>query len=215
MSETLNFRRGARAAVEATIAHDVEVGRLVRSREANRYPGACRTCHIRVEAGEGVVFQMPGESAWIVIHKDGQCPLPIEIPRIEAKTGQVYTGLLWPGIYTMVDANGAHVTYRVRVQATTDKFAPGETIIDYLSGPDNTSDYTSFAFVRDGSLVVWKRFRLSEDVGVQHKIRGALALLRDPSRATVARTCIRCNALLTVPESLEAGMGPTCRSKGW
>lgn len=214
MSSSPNFRRGAQAAAAA----DVEVQRLTRGRSANRYPGDCRLCGLHVGPLEGIAYQ--GPKGWIVEHKDGQCPMPVTVtrlPRIEAKNGQVYTGRLLPGIYTMVDNRGEHVTYRVRVQASDADFAPGEAIIEYLSGPDNDSDYTPFGFVRDSGLVVWKRYRLraESDPDLKYRINGALALLRDPSRAKVSRNCIRCNATLTTPESIEAGMGPTCRDKGW
>jgi len=210
-----HFRRGTGAAAAAAEPAQPEVTRLTRSRSANRYPGECTSCHQTVNAGEGTVTNVNGH--WLVKHV--QCPM-IEVrslPRVQSSTGQVYNGPLLPGIYTMTDANGDHVTYRVRVQSTSDTFAPGETIIDFLSGPDNTTDYTSFAFLKNGSLVVWKRFRVlrDSDPSIRHKIDGALALLRDPERADVARTCIRCNALLTTPESIAAGMGPTCRDKGW
>lgn len=204
-----HFRRGTEAASRAK----VEVTRLTRSRSANRYPGTCPHCGGTVAPGEGVVFRS-GEQ-WVTEHTNGQCPMPVSVsqmPRVQAKSGQTYVGPLMPGIYTLEDNQGGHMTYRVRVQASDADFAPGEAVIEFLSGPNNTADYTPFGFLKPGSLVVWKKFRTE---AYRYQVGGAQALLRDPSRAKVSRNCIRCNATLTTPESIEAGIGPTCAGKGW
>ena len=212
------FRRGTDSAAQADRPAPASQAPAARPSgsfaKANKYPGTCPHCGGTVEVGAGTVRSQDGK--WVTEHKDGQCPLPdasAPAPRIQAKTGQVFTGPLLPGIYTMEDNRGGHVTYRIRVQGSEEDFAPGETIIEFLSGPDNTSDYTSFAFVKPGPrLVVWKRYR---DEGHRYQVGGAEALLRDPSRAQVSRNCIRCNATLTTPESIAAGIGPTCAGKGW
>lgn len=155
----------------------------------------------------------------VFLDTDAQAPVftrPIEPPAhhvtVRAANGQVYYGVA-PGTYTITLPNGAYRTFRIRVQGSDEDFAPGKAIIEHLSGSSNTSDYTPFAFLggREGtSLYPWKRF-----LGSEALLADARYFLSHLSEAEVARNCIRCNALLTTPESLAAGIGPTCERKGW
>ena len=115
------------------------------------------------------------------------------------------------GFYTVVFPSGSYRTLRVKTQEAGAKFAPGEQIVSFLSGSDNESDYTGFAFLKpDGRTFVWKRF----------KENGALALAlnvltRDPEAAGQeyslrSNRCRRCNRTLTVPASINRGYGPVC-----
>jgi len=204
MSVTPTFRRGAGQAADLP-----EVTRLTRGRRANRYPGTCPKCGQTVRAGEGIAI--PGPSGWAVEHDE--CPMlapEVAEPSVKSSSGQTYEGVR-PGVYTMSYRDGHSRTFRIQVQASTADFAPGEAIISFLSGSDNTRDYTSFGFVRSNHLVAWKRFR-EGDTGL---LDDAQAFLADPSQARAALECIRCHRLLTTPESIEAGVGPECREKGW
>lgn len=134
--------------------------------------------------------------------------------RIQAANGQVYSGL-GPGTYTLTFADGHYRTFRVRVQGTEESFAPGKTILEHLVGPQNTDDYQSFGFIvsthQGPRLQAWKRFK----AGHTDLLADAEYFLAHLDEAEVARTCIRCNALLTVPESIALGIGPTCAKRGW
>lgn len=195
-----------------------EVTRLTRGRRANRYPGPCAKCKKTVQGGEGIAYLPEEQGSWVVEHTE--CPMiepeafapkPDEASA-SATTGQTYEGVR-PGTYTMTYPAGHSRTFKVRVQSSDDAFAPGEAIISVLSGPDNTRDFTSFGFVRGNHLVAWKKFRArQESAGL---LDDAQAFLADPSQARAALTCIRCHRLLTTPESIEAGLGPECRTKGW
>lgn len=114
------------------------------------------------------------------------------------------------GIYTIEHAKG-HTTFRIRIQETTSNFAPGQTVIAMLTGPDNESDYTSFGFLRDGRLHPFKSFRSNEGL-----LELANDFLRNPDADNVkaSKRCARCHRLLTTPESVAAGFGPECASKG-
>lgn len=114
----------------------------------------------------------------------------------------------WPGIYT-VETDEGHTTFRIELQASDAKFAPGSTVISLLVGPDNTADYTSFGFVKAGRLHPFKSFRSHEGL-----IEKANLFLRDPEAALVAKHCARCNRVLTTPESIASGMGPECSKRG-
>jgi hypothetical protein len=120
--------------------------------------------------------------------------------------------MIYDGIYTVETPDG-HRTFLVRTQAQDADFAPGKTVMSYLSGPDNSKDYTGFAFVvhrADGSSInVWKRHRDNEAL-----VRDVLLFSQDVENALVAAHCSACHRILTVPASIFRGLGPDCAKKG-
>lgn len=102
------------------------------------------------------------------------------------------------------------------------KWANGAMVVSYLSGSDNTADYTTMAFVRGNRVVLFRKF--AGNSGMERL--GALAqTLVDPSVRTEAHekflanaelhalesgSCMRCGKTLTVPASLHRGLGPEC-----
>lgn len=110
-------------------------------------------------------------------------------------------------------ATGNHRTFRIKTQADDSTFAPGERIVALLDGPDNTSNYLQFGFVKpDGSIILWKRYRNSE------VFQTYVNMLRHPQWWTLQRgvryqyegRCRRCNRTLTDPLSISSGIGPVC-----
>lgn len=197
-----------------------------RSKRSNRYEGNCRHCGVTVPAGEGHLGPKV-EGQWTVEHPEGKCPTEETEP--EMAEASDYTEPLWPGVYT-VDDGVSHRTFRIAVQRHDAKFAPGATIIEYLKGRDNDSDYTGFAFLRGGKLQVWKRFAEGEMVSyaavlVAHADAVALAANKDEAitvehdgssyTIVAAKHCIRCGRTLSTLESVTAGIGPECRRLGW
>lgn len=120
------------------------------------------------------------------------------------------------GFYT-VSTGETHRTFRVHTQAQDADFAPGKQIIGYLRGGDNQRDYTSFAFIVNGHLQVWKRFQAGKYLAIET----ARFLVEDRESQEAAGkmyamesgNCYRCNRLLTDPVSIQLGIGPTCRLK--
>lgn len=124
------------------------------------------------------------------------------------------------GEYTVTSPKGGHRTFRVKTQAADASFAPGEQTIGLLVGSDNENSYKSFAFLKEGGMRVYKK-----QIGTETAKAGLVlvSLLRqDPlgQKLTEAgytvlesRRCYRCQRLLTDPVSIEAGIGPECRSK--
>jgi|SRR5579884_385424 len=120
------------------------------------------------------------------------------------------------GYYT-VSIGYEHRTFRVRTQDRDASFAPGKQIISYLAGPSNESDYIQFAFITDGRVMPWKRFQS----GYSTTIQAARYLVESRSiqeaagqvYAQASGNCYVCNRLLTTPESIKAGIGPTCASR--
>jgi hypothetical protein len=111
------------------------------------------------------------------------------------------------GIYTIESAEG-HRTLRLRTQEADAEFAPGQQVIEFLSGPDNERDYTGFGFIKGGQLKRWKRFATNAAL-----LRDAETLLADPSGALKVAHCARCHRKLTVPSSINAMVGPECSKK--
>ena len=113
-----------------------------------------------------------------------------------------------PGVYTVESATGRR-TFKVEVQASDAKFAPGQVIISYLSGADNDSDYTGFGFVVGSTVRPWKRHAGSTEL-----LAFASLLMADPDAALVSKNCARCNRTLTTPQSIKDGLGPECVKHG-
>lgn len=123
--------------------------------------------------------------------------------------------LILDGYYTIVFTDGEERTLRVRTQAMEKNFHPGEQIISFLSGPDNHSNYTDFAFITlEGKLSVWKRFQSGHSLVVS----AANVLVyggSDIRHEAMLRSghCVRCGRLLTRSESILDGIGPECAKK--
>lgn len=197
--------------------HRSDFGRRAQEPRPNSYAGSCVTCGERVEAGAGVLGEKV-DGKWTVAHAEGQCPevqqaLPIEEPAVEAGPRRTAPEMQ-PGIYTIQTAAG-HRTFRVYLHREDSDFAPGSTTLEFLSGPDNEKDYTGFAFVKGGRFIPWKRFREGGSNYSAALLADAEQFMADPSAAEAALHCMRCRSLLSVPLSIQRGMGPTCYSKGW
>lgn len=170
----------------------------------NKYGGKCADCGQWVEAGAGLLRK--ADDKWLVAHS--VCPLPL--PREEAPEAiEAPTLGIWPGIYTVEDENGGHMTFKVILQASDDDFAPGELLVKYLSGSDNYNDYTGCAFIKGNSIRVWKSFRGGP---VE---RFARIFEADPEAALESKHCARCGERLTHPDSVKRGFGPDCAKRGF
>lgn len=125
------------------------------------------------------------------------------------------------GYYTIVfdEEDDDRITIRLHTNPPDWDFAPGKTVASYLSGPENTSDYTGFAFVDSDSFTLWRRFRHENGGQYDSRLSQALrVLLADPAKAGEAFAlesgrCWRCNHVLTVPVSIHRGLGPVCAAR--
>lgn len=117
---------------------------------------------------------------------------------------------------------GDHRTFQIRTQKKDAKFAPGKRIIGLLMGRDNTADYQSFGFVDNKGITVWTKFRGMMKTSAyemfarmlwQAATKGSLATVKGDYELMVEKRCLRCNRVLTNPESIESGIGPECAGK--
>lgn len=119
------------------------------------------------------------------------------------------------GTYTVLRPDGVYVTVRIETQPDDATFAPGDRVASFLSGPDNETHFTGFAFVNGLNVNVWRRFRDTLDPKYADAVR---VVLGTPSRTDEFREayalrsgrCARCGHKLTVPASLHRGLGPDC-----
>jgi len=126
-----------------------------------------------------------------------------------------------PGYYTVIlnrSDPSDYVTLRV-TEPRDGKYDKGLKIVSYLAGPDNSSDYVGFAFLKPAGVQVWKRFR---DGTIERQIAAlrSLAGATDPGEHGMAyalrsNNCCKCGRRLTVPASIHRGMGPVCAEGGW
>jgi hypothetical protein len=130
---------------------------------------------------------------------------------------------IFNGTFTMIGPNG-HRTVRVKTVQTEGPLQ-GKRIVYLLTGPQNTFDYTGFAFVSDDGedIKVWRKY-----VGTQFETIGRVfrSLVNGlPAkdgrsfadlgyRVEESRSCVKCNRLLTTPESIAKGIGPICEAGG-
>lgn len=119
------------------------------------------------------------------------------------------------GIYTLSNSSDDYVTLRIRPVDNKPGLA---AIAEYLDGPMNTTDYRSYAWVTaEGQPRVWASFRRDTRI-----VRALQALLSADSAqrhaygfayAQASGRCMVCGRVLTTPESIASGIGPTCAGR--
>jgi len=119
------------------------------------------------------------------------------------------------GFATIAFPCGTHKTLRIHTQ----KGGPfaGKRLVSLLIGPDNTMDYEAFGELIPAESVVWvwKRWKgtriadyaeLLVTMARGEKVEGHELL--------ISAHCLRCNRILTTPESIAKGIGPECEKRG-
>jgi hypothetical protein len=122
--------------------------------------------------------------------------------------------MLHDGKYTITNDTGSQ--YRtIRLSACPERYnkPKGTQMAAFLSGPDNTGDYTGFAFIYPGRKpYIFQRFQNNQ------QLRYALGVLLESDDgvaygklyALESNRCWRCDKSLTTPESILNGIGPHC-----
>lgn len=131
---------------------------------------------------------------------------------------------IFNGTFTIQSPRGVHKTIDISTQAKDAKFAPGKRLASLLTGPDNYSNYKSFAFVTNDGINVFRKNR--GPIGKPTAFEWIAHILWDMAtkgekssfyklgyRLLQEGTCICCNRKLTTPESILSGLGPVCGKK--
>ncbi len=124
------------------------------------------------------------------------------------------------GTYTVVlDETGTYRT--VKLSDAPDHFnkPQGTQIAAYLSGSDNESNYTGFAFITGTRINVWSRITAKTSEPLVRALRVLLASDKETQHdmghayAIESGNCFLCSRKLTVPASVARGLGPICAEK--
>jgi len=137
-------------------------------------------------------------------------PLKIGIADFDIATHDAVLTLVSP-------RTGDHRTFRIR-SVRKGKLA-GKRIVELLTGPENTADYTGFAFIDEfGIISVWAKHRGSPGDPSLYERYADLLQRADYWAARgvefmASLRCRRCGHPLTHPDSLISGYGPKCIKK--
>lgn len=128
-----------------------------------------------------------------------------------------------PRIGTFTVVMGAERrTLRIKKHWQAEEAAKGTLVGYFLSGSDNESDYTGFCFISPrGKITLWNRFKNAGVGSGNATIVAAITFLTQQgdyegaglAYAMESGNCYRCNRLLTVPASINRGLGPECAKK--
>lgn len=131
-------------------------------------------------------------------------------------------------IFTLVSrASGARFTYKV-TKAKKRQDSQGTTLfVSVLTGSDNQEDYTFLGTLWQGEDGTWpfsykhgRKSKIGEDAPSARAfdyfwryLRKGQADILDAVEFWHEGVCGRCGRPLTVPESIELGLGPECAGK--
>ena len=111
------------------------------------------------------------------------------------------------------ERTGAHYTYKI-----VHKEADAPFFVNLLTGPDNGDDFTYVGLLGDDAVRLTKKSKLSCDApsikAINYALRN-LAAGRMPPECVIRHEgkCGVCARTLTVPESIDRGIGPECWDK--
>lgn len=118
------------------------------------------------------------------------------------------------GVFTVVMTDGSRIS--IRVHKGQQGWSRGKLIISYLSGPQNTQDWTRCGYIdfETGGANLNKNY--GDDTNLVKAIKVLLGANQEEreamgySYAMESSRCFNCNKLLTVPISVYNGLGPVC-----
>ena len=119
-------------------------------------------------------------------------------------------------IFTVGNNQGQHFTYKIRQPKGKDVF-----FINLLTGPDNTTSYTYLGIYNPSNqtVVTTAKSKFTKDSLPVKVLTWAINTVKMnkqlPKGYSIQHEgrCCRCGRLLTVPESIENGIGPECASR--
>lgn len=132
------------------------------------------------------------------------------VPVVPASTNDIHTGF-----YTVQLDDSLHLT--LRIEDASKEWNTNAYVVGVLTGTDNTSDYTNFAFLyKSGRIQMWKKFSTGYDNwkdALQFLVLGDVSERAKMGKmfAVQSGRCWRCGRLLTTLDSVADGIGPVCK----
>lgn len=137
--------------------------------------------------------------------------------------GRAIFTLSMPPEFVAVHGCRERYTFKVVHKPASDKW-PEAWFVNLLSGPDNRNDYQPLGKLNPatGAVRLVKVSKLTDQSWPVRLVRRVLSRLWQGQGDVVeaagfelrhAGRCGRCGRLLTVPSSIDCGLGPTCASK--
>ena len=117
------------------------------------------------------------------------------------------------GTITIKSPTGAHRTFQIRTQPADSRFAPGKRVVALLNGPDNESSYQPFGFVSNMGIQVWRKKQTKTFNTFAQMLERPESFEAKGAEYLFSGKCRICNRKLTVPESIESGIGPICAKR--
>ncbi len=123
-------------------------------------------------------------------------------------------------IFTL-EGREARYTFKVSRRGGDDVTNPPIYFVSLLTGPDNTADYTYMGVLNadTGYVHLTRASTYTPESTPVKALRWALPILwrgdtlPPPARLMHIGKCGRCGRALTVPTSIDAGVGPECATK--
>jgi Family of unknown function (DUF6011) len=128
---------------------------------------------------------------------------------------------IFNGTYTLVGPKGRRTVKvetikpgRFGTNSFVEKFL-GQRIVKLMTGPDNENSFTMIGWLKSGDQFV----PTQKNEGTANETIGRIFVQivtvgREGYSFQKASTCRRCNRKLTVPSSIDAGLGPECATRG-
>lgn len=116
----------------------------------------------------------------------------------------------------------------------------GKRVLELLVGPDNTSSYRGLAWIEEHQVDMYQMFKNKVPFDQAVKSASSIGKLwkfgQQPPNEILcnifsqfvirekvvpgytvhfSKNCLKCNRLLTTPESIKRGIGPICARGGW
>ena len=116
-----------------------------------------------------------------------------------------------------------HYTFKVRKKEASMKF-PESWFVSLLTGRDNENSYSYLGMLdpKEGKVALTRASKMNEDSMVVKLLRRSLERIWKNETKEIEQAgfkihhegrCGRCGRKLTVPESIETGLGPECAGK--
>lgn len=213
-----SFLRGSTSTATATttrpqnLATEKQVDYLA-ALHVDRYP---ETTPDALEALKSAFAKLTRSEASAEIDALRALPRP---PKADRTSSDItVTSAVPAGTYTVEMGDGTHVTLRLRPATWAKDMPEGSLVVEFLSGSDNTFDYTGFAFIVQGKIRVWNKFKRESRINaaLQFLTTGDVDAAHErflnmaEAYALESGNCLRCLRTLTVTESIKRGLGPVC-----